>query len=89
MTVCIYFEFFIHYIFLGNKPTLLILLWMQVVELSKFDYRMAKKLYIDLQNMSCNANYHALQFTKSISEMGQKLVYKMLTRGVGVSLLST
>lgn len=48
-----------------------------VVQLTKFDYRLANKLETDLQKLRCRVNYHALQFTKPILEMGQILVNRM------------
>jgi hypothetical protein len=45
--------------------------------LTKFDYRLANKLETDLQKLRCRVNYHALQFTKPILEMGQILVNRM------------
>lgn len=57
-----------------------VLLKRHVVELTKFDYRLANKLDTDLQKLRCKVNYHALQFTNSISEMGQKLVDRMKKR---------
>lgn len=57
-----------------------VLLKRHVVELTKFDYRLANKLDTDLQKLRCKVNYHALQFTNSISEMGEKLVDRMKKR---------
>lgn len=48
-----------------------------VVQLTKFDYRLANKLETDLQKLRCRVNYHALQFTNPILEMGQILVSRM------------
>lgn len=50
---------------------------MQVVRLTKFDYRLANKLDADLQKLRCRVNYHALKFTKPILEMGEKLIQRM------------
>lgn len=50
---------------------------MQVVRLTKFDYRLANKLDNDLQKLRCRVNYHALKFTKPILEMGEKLIRRM------------
>lgn len=50
---------------------------MQVVQLGKFDYRLANKLDTDLQKLRCRVNYHALKFTDSILEVGKKLVERM------------
>lgn len=54
-----------------------ILLRRRVVQLTKFDYRLANDLDEDLQKMRCRVNYHALRFTKPIEELGQKLVMRM------------
>lgn len=51
--------------------------FLQVVQLTKFDYRLANDLDEDLQKMRCRVNYHALRFTKPIEELGQKLVMRM------------
>ncbi|KAM7470975.1 hypothetical protein LguiA_009158 [Lonicera macranthoides] len=48
-----------------------------VVQLTKFDYRLANRLDTDLQKLRCRVNYHALKFTESITEMGRKLVERM------------
>ncbi|XXG39139.1 hypothetical protein AAC387_Pa01g0178 [Persea americana] len=48
-----------------------------VVQLTKFDYRLANKLDTDLQKLRCRVNYHALQFTDPIVEMGRKLTQRM------------
>lgn len=50
---------------------------LQVVQLTKFDYRLANDLDEELQKMRCRVNYHALRFTKPIEELGQKLVMRM------------
>ncbi|XP_041017749.1 O-fucosyltransferase 16 [Juglans microcarpa x Juglans regia] len=47
------------------------------VQLTKFDYRLANKLVTDLQKLRCRVNYHALRFTDTILDMGQKLVHRM------------
>ncbi|KAF5455672.1 hypothetical protein F2P56_025222 [Juglans regia] len=47
------------------------------VQLTKFDYRLANKLATDLQKLRCRVNYHALRFTDTILDMGQKLVHRM------------
>lgn len=49
----------------------------QVVQLSKFDYRLSNKLDADLQKLRCRVNYHALKFTDSIRKTGEKLVHRM------------
>jgi hypothetical protein len=49
----------------------------QVVRLTKFDYRLANKLDPDMQKLRCRTNYKALQFTKPIQDMGQELVDRM------------
>ncbi|XP_044512185.1 O-fucosyltransferase 16 isoform X2 [Mangifera indica] len=57
-----------------------ILLKRHAVQLSKFDYRLSNRLDTDLQKLRCRANYHALSFTDSIREMGEKLVQRMRLR---------
>ncbi|XP_052201769.1 O-fucosyltransferase 29-like isoform X1 [Diospyros lotus] len=54
-----------------------ILLRRRVLQLTKFDYRLANNLDEDLQKLRCRVNYHALRFTKPIRELGQKLVSRM------------
>lgn len=53
----------------------------QVVELTKFDFRLANKLDTDLQKLRCRVNYHALRFTKPILKMGETLVRRMKEKG--------
>uniref|UniRef100_A0A803L5F2 O-fucosyltransferase family protein n=1 Tax=Chenopodium quinoa TaxID=63459 RepID=A0A803L5F2_CHEQI len=48
-----------------------------VVQLYKFDYRLANDLDPELQKLRCRVNYHALRFTKPIQELGSKVVLKM------------
>ena len=50
---------------------------LQVVQLTKFDYRLANDLDEELQKLRCRVNYHALRFTKPIQELGQRLVFRM------------
>ncbi|KAJ4702256.1 O-fucosyltransferase family protein [Melia azedarach] len=57
-----------------------VLLKRHAVQLSKFDYRLANRLDTDLQKLRCKVNYHALRFTSSIREMGEKLVHRMRLR---------
>ncbi|KAM7525561.1 hypothetical protein LguiA_015463 [Lonicera macranthoides] len=54
-----------------------ILLRRRVVQLTKFDYRLANNLDEELQKLRCRVNYHALRFTKPIRNVGQKLVMRM------------
>ncbi|KAJ7952513.1 O-fucosyltransferase [Quillaja saponaria] len=54
-----------------------ILLRRRVVQLTKFDYRLANNLDEELQRLRCRVNYHALRFTKPIRELGQRLVMRM------------
>lgn len=54
---------------------------MQVVQLTKFDYRLANKLEADLQKLRCRVNYHALKFTHPIQDMGDKLIHRMKEKG--------
>ncbi|KAL8144185.1 hypothetical protein V2J09_017217 [Rumex salicifolius] len=49
----------------------------RVVQLYKFDYRLANDLNSNLQKLRCRVNYHALRFTYPIHEMGLKIVWKM------------
>ncbi|KAJ7294361.1 hypothetical protein O6H91_Y263200 [Diphasiastrum complanatum] len=49
----------------------------QALRLTKFDYRLANKLETSFQKLRCRVNYHALQFTTPISEMGHLLVKRM------------
>ncbi|KAI7751201.1 hypothetical protein M8C21_018768, partial [Ambrosia artemisiifolia] len=53
------------------------LLRRHVVQLTKFDYRLANDLDEELQRLRCRVNYHALRFTKPLQELGHKLVMKM------------
>ncbi|KAI3834307.1 hypothetical protein MKX03_030114 [Papaver bracteatum] len=57
-----------------------VLIKKHVVQLTKFDYRLANKLDTDLQKLRCRVNYHALKFTDPIREMGKKLVRRMRER---------
>lgn len=52
----------------------------QVVQLTKFDYRLSNKLETDLQKLRCRVNYHALRFTDPIVQMGNKLIERMRKR---------
>ncbi|KAK6137704.1 hypothetical protein DH2020_028539 [Rehmannia glutinosa] len=54
-----------------------ILLRRRVVQLTKFDYRLANDLDEDLQKLRCRVNYHALRFTKPLRNLGQRLVTRM------------
>ncbi|KAJ1375452.1 putative O-fucosyltransferase, plant [Sesbania bispinosa] len=54
-----------------------ILLRRQVVQLTKFDFRLANNLDDELQKLRCRVNFHALRFTKPIQELGQRLVMRM------------
>ncbi|XP_057518715.1 O-fucosyltransferase 29-like isoform X2 [Amaranthus tricolor] len=54
-----------------------ILLRRRVVQLYKFDYRLANDLDPELQKLRCRVNYHALRFTKPIQELGSRVVMKM------------
>lgn len=49
----------------------------QVLQLTKFDYRLANDLDDELQKLRCRVNYHALRFTKPIRQLGQKIVMRM------------
>ncbi|KAL3514947.1 hypothetical protein ACH5RR_021849 [Cinchona calisaya] len=48
-----------------------------VVQIRKFDFRLANQLDVDLQKLRCRVNYHALQYTDPIHRMGRKLVDRM------------
>mgnify|MGYP002775267670 FL=1 len=50
---------------------------LQVIRLTKFDYRLANRLEEDLQKLRCKVNYHALQFTKDIQAMGNMVVERL------------
>nr|XP_043612707.1 O-fucosyltransferase 29 [Erigeron canadensis] len=54
-----------------------ILLRRHVVQLTKFDYRLASDLNEELQRLRCRVNYHALRFTQPLQNLGNKLVMKM------------
>uniref|UniRef100_A0A5B6ZEA3 O-fucosyltransferase family protein n=1 Tax=Davidia involucrata TaxID=16924 RepID=A0A5B6ZEA3_DAVIN len=54
-----------------------ILLRRHVVQLTKFDYRLASNLDEELQKLRCRVNYRALRFTKPIRDLGNKLVMRM------------
>ncbi|XP_018477346.1 protein ROOT HAIR SPECIFIC 17-like [Raphanus sativus] len=51
-----------------------------VVQLSKFDYRLANQLDSELQKLRCRVNYHAVRYTETINKMGQTLVDRMRTK---------
>lgn len=59
------------------EQVLPILLRRRVLQLTKFDYRLANDLDEELQKLRCRVNYHALRFTKPIRNLGQKLVFRM------------
>ncbi|KAJ0482867.1 putative GDP-fucose protein O-fucosyltransferase [Helianthus annuus] len=54
-----------------------ILVKRRVLQLTKFDYRLANDLDEELQRLRCRVNYHALRFTKPIQNLGQKIVMEM------------
>ncbi|XP_050228700.1 O-fucosyltransferase 29 isoform X2 [Mercurialis annua] len=55
-----------------------VLLRRHVVQLTKFDYRLANNLDDEeLQKLRCRVNYHALKFANPIQDIGQRLVMKM------------
>ncbi|XP_042461366.1 O-fucosyltransferase 16-like isoform X1 [Zingiber officinale] len=58
-----------------------VLMKKHVVQLTKFDYRLANKLETEMQKLRCRVNYHALRFTNSIQEMGEKLIRRMKGKG--------
>ncbi|KAG0451754.1 hypothetical protein HPP92_025998 [Vanilla planifolia] len=49
----------------------------QVVQLTKFDYRLSNRLETDLQKLRCRVNYHALRFTDPIQRLGSTLIRRM------------
>ncbi|KAG0473136.1 hypothetical protein HPP92_014544 [Vanilla planifolia] len=57
-----------------------VLLKKQVVQLTKFDYRLSNKLENDLQKLRCRVNYHALRFTDTIQKMGETLIERMRSK---------
>ncbi|XP_016479559.2 O-fucosyltransferase 29 [Nicotiana tabacum] len=59
------------------EQVLPILLRRRVLQLTKFDYRLANDLDEELQRLRCRVNYHALRFTKPIRNLGQKVVLRM------------
>ncbi|XP_065857859.1 O-fucosyltransferase 29 isoform X2 [Euphorbia lathyris] len=57
-----------------------VLMRRRVVQLTKFDYRLASNLdEEELQKLRCRVNYHALKFAKPIENIGQSLVMKLRT----------
>lgn len=71
------------------EQVLPVLLRRHVVQLTKFDYRLANDLDVELQKLRCRVNYHSLRFTKPIRIMGQKIVrqmHKMAKRFIAVHL---
>ncbi|KAJ0716347.1 putative GDP-fucose protein O-fucosyltransferase [Helianthus annuus] len=54
-----------------------ILMKRRVLQLTKFDYRLANDLDEELQRLRCRVNYHAIRFTKPIQNLGQKIVMEM------------
>ncbi|XP_071730802.1 O-fucosyltransferase 29-like [Rutidosis leptorrhynchoides] len=60
-----------------------------VLQLTKFDYRLANDLDEELQRLRCRVNYHALRFTKPIQNLGRKIVMemrKMASRFIAIHL---
>ena len=51
--------------------------FLQVLQLTKFDYRLANDLDEDMQKLRCRVNYNALRFTKRIQSVGMKVVKRM------------
>ncbi|KAG2660453.1 protein ROOT HAIR SPECIFIC 17-like isoform X2 [Panicum virgatum] len=54
-----------------------------VVQLTKFDYRVSNRLETYLQKLRCRVNYHALRFTETIHKMGEILVQRMREKSGG------
>ncbi|CAH8392914.1 unnamed protein product [Eruca vesicaria subsp. sativa] len=48
-----------------------------VLQLTKFDYRLANDLDEDMQKLRCRVNYDSLRFTKRIQSVGMKVVKRM------------
>ncbi|KAG2652946.1 protein ROOT HAIR SPECIFIC 17-like isoform X2 [Panicum virgatum] len=59
------------------------LLKKNVVQLTKFDYRVSNRLETYLQKLRCRVNYHALRFTDTIHKMGETLVQRMREKSGG------
>ncbi|KAL6633804.1 hypothetical protein ACP70R_026475 [Stipagrostis hirtigluma subsp. patula] len=59
------------------------LLKKNVVQLTKFDFRVSNRLETDLQKLRCRVNYHALGFTDPIRRMGEMLVQRMRDKSGG------
>ncbi|OIV94071.1 hypothetical protein TanjilG_05451 [Lupinus angustifolius] len=59
-----------------NQVLPILLRW-QVLQLTKFGYRLTNDLDDELQKLRCRVNYHALRFTKPIRQLSQKLVIRM------------
>lgn len=53
------------------------LMVVQVIRMTKYDYRLSNKLDTDLQKLRCRVNYHALRFTDPIQELGERLIQRM------------
>ncbi|KAK4781950.1 hypothetical protein SAY86_016052 [Trapa natans] len=60
-----------------SNRVLPVLLKRHVIQLSKFDYRLANKLSTEMQKLRCRVNYYSLKFTDPIRAMGQMLVNRM------------
>jgi len=69
-----------------QEPYCEILMWLhwrnqflvvQVIRMTKYDYRLSNKLDTDLQKLRCRVNYHALRFTDPIQELAEKLIQWM------------
>ncbi|KAL5701285.1 O-fucosyltransferase 29 [Ranunculus cassubicifolius] len=54
-----------------------VMLRRRVVQLTKFDYRLANSLDEQLEKLRCRVNYHGLRFAKPIQELGRQIVMKM------------
>lgn len=52
-----------------------------VVHLNKTDTRLANYLPMELQQMRCHVNFHALRFTPLIEALGRKLVETLRAKG--------
>jgi hypothetical protein len=66
-----------HWVLKKQASLLFYFLVLQVIRMTKYDYRLSNKLDFDLQKLRCRVNYHALRFTNPIQELGNKLIQRM------------
>ena len=62
---------------LTHKSLPFFFLVLQVIRMTKYDYRLSNKLDTDLQKLRCRVNYHALRFTDPIQKLGEKIIQRM------------